>query len=566
MSEIELGSAKVGYDDFRASHTAEDFLALPTITISDPVFQKAAVTCAGSTDFLVARFSAGNGFRPRRLADEIQSLRSFLTSPIDDAGRGVTLLVYESGYYHKGEDLARRLAHGLLRDQSKPRSLEDAIALLKESTKIEYGQLNPHANDLINLINGMLDWRTGQLLPHSPKHLSTVRINARYDPTAKSAIVDKFLADIFPEDAMLLAQELVGYLLVATIKWQKAFMLVGLGANGKSTFLFLVTSLLGEENVSNVSLQDFGENRFKVAELLGKLANIYADLPSKAVEQSDMFKNIVTGDAITAERKFGHPFKFKAYARLLFSANELPRTKDRTAAFFRRWFVIPFLKIFDEHHVKPDPDILQKLTTDEAKSALLNHALIGLQRLDAQNGFSKCPSVIKATTDYRIHCDNIFEFIQEKLERNSNGCLPKQDVSAEYVKWCGESGIQHPATKQEFNKAIAEHLGAKEGREILSDGGKGKRRAWQGIAWKDETFAADDQPDHGEPEIPGLSYPSTNGVEHSENGYSGPGFSGPTRSADSKNDPQPVSNETSGDADAAPIQAEFDLPEAEGAI
>ena len=110
--------------------------------------------------------------------------------------------------------------------------------------------------------------------------------------------------------------------------------------------LDLLTYLLGEENVSHVA-QDLEENRFKVAELYGKLANIFADLPNKRLQSSSMFKTLVSGDRITAERKHEHPFAFRNHAKLIFSANALPGSNDRTYAFYRRWLIIPFEQTFN---------------------------------------------------------------------------------------------------------------------------------------------------------------------------------------------------------------------------
>ena len=109
-------------------------------------------------------------------------------------------------------------------------------------------------------------------------------------------------------------------------KAQKSFVLVGAPKAGKSTILSVVQDiLLGTENASNISWQNLSE-RFKSAELFGKLANIFADLPSKNIEDGDMFKVLTGDDMISAERKNKDSFSFKPYARLVFSCNEVPST------------------------------------------------------------------------------------------------------------------------------------------------------------------------------------------------------------------------------------------------
>lgn len=442
------------------------------------------------------RFFLKSDFLANVLAQEILEERSFLSSPIDEAGKGVRLLIYEGGLYQPGESIARSLAHERLGYRSKPDRIDSSAAMIRESTKAPDSKLNPKAMDLINLENGMLEWRTSRLLPHSKDYLSTYQIHAAYAPDASCPMIDRFLEEVFPKDALPLAQEMLGYLLLPTTRHQKAFMLVGAGANGKSTFLTAVEEFIGRENVSHIALQEMSENRFAAAELLGKLANIYPDLPAKALEQSDIFKAVTTGDVIKAERKFQHPFCLRPHARLLFSANELPPSKDMTSAFFRRWHVIPFLNVFKGN--KADRGLSQKLSTPEARSALLNHALTGLRRLEAQIGFSECASVMEATENYRRQCDNVYEFANEVLQAARGQFLVKEETYKAYKAWCEEAGISHPLSQKNFNKRLCDTMGIREGRQVLDDGKK--HRVWEGLAWVE---------DQAGPGRPGSSHLST---------------------------------------------------------
>ena len=417
-------------------------------------------------------------FLPAVLAKEITREQYFLTSPIDDGGVGVRLHLYDGGVFRpNGADMARRRVNELLGTASKPDRIETAVALVKENTKVGASDLNPTAMDLLNVQNGMLDWRKGELKAHAAEYRSTFQINAEYIPGAHSEILDKFLAEVFPPDALPLAEEIVGYLLRPTTKFQKAFTLLGEGANGKSTFLSMLTTFLNGENISHISLQDLVENRFAAAELQGKLVNIYADLPTSSLEQSDVFKAIVGGDMIKAERKFGQPFKLIPTARLLFSANELPRSRDLSPAYFRRWVIIPFPNRFQG--AKDKKDQLELLTTVEARRALLNRAVEGLQRLEAQQEFTTCPSVQEAGQTYRRQCDNAFEFISERLEAKLEATVGKAVVYTKYKDWVQDAGIHHPASQRAFNKRLGEVLGVAEGR---ADG----VRVWTGLAWKTE--------------------------------------------------------------------------------
>src|SRR5208337_5133071 len=99
---------------------------------------------------------------------------------------------------------------------------------------------------------------------------------------------------------------------------------IGDGSNGKSTLINLIKALIGLKNVSSRGLQELEMNRFAKADLYGKLANLYADLPDTALRSVGIFKMLTGGDPITAERKFQNPFKFISGAKLIFSCNKVP--------------------------------------------------------------------------------------------------------------------------------------------------------------------------------------------------------------------------------------------------
>lgn len=159
-------------------------------------------------------------------------------------------------------------------------------------------------------------------------------------------------------------------MLVPITKAQKAFVFLGAANAGKSTILSVVQDiLLGHDNVANIPWQDPGE-RFNKAELFGRLANIFADLPSKAIEDNGMFKSLAGEDYISAERKNRDPFSFKFYARFLFSCNEMPRNYgDRSEGFYRRLIITPFTKPIPES--KRDPNLLGTGGTQEADQSQL---------------------------------------------------------------------------------------------------------------------------------------------------------------------------------------------------
>jgi putative DNA primase/helicase len=202
-------------------------------------------------------------------------------------------------------------------------------------------------------------------------------------------------------------------------------MLVGEGANGKSTLINVIKALLGKENCSAVSLQDIAINKFSAAELLGKMVNLHPDLKADKIKDGGYFKALVSGDRIKAERKYGQPFELENKAKLIFSANEIPETDDDSYAYFRRWVIVPFNRTFEGDN--RDTNLLSKLTTPEELSGLLYWALICLRLLLKENGFGDT-DIDDIRRQYQLGASRIEDFIKERCELGED----KQVRTAEF--------------------------------------------------------------------------------------------------------------------------------------
>ena len=293
--------------------------------------------------------------------------------------------IYENGVYKAASDLqaAARVRGHLIERYATMSAINDTegqwrMLIYKPIREIN---CNPF---IINLKNGLYNVLDGSFKAHTPEYYSTVQLKASYNESAECPKFMAFLQGILGDAEIHLMQEIFGYLLIPVNKAQKSFVLVGAPNAGKSTLLSVAQEiLLGSENVSNIPWQSLSD-RFKTAELFGKLANIFADLPSKSVDDNGIFKALTGEDYITAERKNKNPFSFKPYARLLFSCNEIPRNYgDRSEGFYRRLIIIRF-----ENPVPPekrDPNLIEKLAAE--RDGIFMWALEGLKRLIA-NGYA----------------------------------------------------------------------------------------------------------------------------------------------------------------------------------
>ncbi|MDM0985324.1 phage/plasmid primase, P4 family [Clostridium perfringens] len=245
---------------------------------------------------------------------------------------GESFLIYENGVYNiSGEKEAGRIIMDYMLPNycimASIRDCRDQWDILVSKDFDDFNR-NPY---LVNVRNGLLDIRDMSFKEHTPSYLSTVQLNVEYNPQVDCPQFKKFLNEVLDCKLIPLVQEIVGYLLTTNTVSQKAFVFWGPARTGKSTLLWVVEYLLlGKKNVSNIPWQEIGD-KFKTAELLGKLANVFSDLPSKSIDDTGIFKVVTGEDYLMAEKKNKNPFKFKPFARLVFSCNELPRNYvDRT--------------------------------------------------------------------------------------------------------------------------------------------------------------------------------------------------------------------------------------------
>ena len=374
-----------------------------------------------------------NTFIPKRLADELMTEHTFIYA----TGQ---LYVYVDGVYTPtGGVLIKQKCREKLGEEARTNRIAEVIAHISDMTHTEAKDLNTHDN-LMNFENGMYNWIEGELLPHKPDYLSTIRIPVNYNPEATCPTVDYFFESTLPKDCVPIAEELFGYVLIPYVRFEKAFMFTGTGANGKSTFLTLLEKFVGSENVSKIPLQELDEHRFKRADLFGKLVNLFADLDARDIKSSTYFKTIVSGDAIDAERKHQDPFDFRPFARLAFSANEIPRSPDNSYAYFRRWCIIPFPKRFEGKN--RDRALADKMTEANELSGLLNRGLRGLHRLFENEDFTESYTIKASLEDYKKQNDTVAAFMNDCCIFDSNSEIERGELYTAYTTYCEDEGYK----------------------------------------------------------------------------------------------------------------------------
>lgn len=288
--------------------------------------------------------------------------------------------------------------------------------------------------DTVNVLNGLLDVNIPKLKPHSPDFLSSIQIPVTYNPNATCPTWDKFISEVFPEDALSLGYEIPAYLMTPDTSIQKSSIIfMGEGGNGKSTYMEAVRAFLGRVNTASLSLQRLESDRFAVARLVGKLANICPDLPSEHLAGTSMFKTITGGDTVTAEYKFRDSFDFVPFARLIFSANHPPQSSDSSQAFFDRWLVALFTARFrGEKKEIPRAVLDTRLASPDELSGVLNKVLIALKQIRKCFALTESKSMKEAWDEFRATTDPLAVWLSETTIENSNAMVSKRYLIAAY--------------------------------------------------------------------------------------------------------------------------------------
>lgn len=412
-------------------------------------------------------FEKKKGLSVKALAEDIMDVHSFMTF-IDQ------IYVYKNGVYvPNGEHTVEAEVQLRLGDKSRKTHINEVLNFIRIATRTDRNDLI-HDTRYINVKNGILDRKQKKLLPHSPDFKSVDQIPANFNPKAKCPAIERFFRDVLrPEDIQAMF-EWFGYCLVPDTRMQKAVLMIGEGANGKSVMIHLLVSFIGKENASFQSLHNLEQNRYATAELNGKLINVHPDLSSSTIREVSIFKELTGNEYfITAEKKYFHPFEFRNTARLTFSANRAPKIAssqgDGDYSFHRRLMIFPFDNIFEGSNI--DLNLQEKLTTENELSGLLNLTLEALDRLEANDTFSYERSVKETQRNYNMNSDSIALFCDERVEACEGVHTPKDDVYQAYKSWCDDDNIK-PKKKNTFCK-VMQKLGYEQIRTYIK--GENKR-------------------------------------------------------------------------------------------
>ena len=349
--------------------------------------------------------------------------------------------VYENGVYKEDKDciiLRTKITEYIYPELIKSAVISAVLSLLLTQPGLikQFYEINNHPKHWINFKNGWLDAKTLTMHPHNPQYLSINQIPYEFDTKWLGDIPDgenvqRYLSSSVPdEDNQLMMWEYLGYCMSADTSFQKFLMIKGRGGTGKSILVSIFQKVVGIDNASSISLQSLNQ-RFYATGLFGKLLNACADIPATALENVDVIKKAVGEDTLLYERKGADATQFTSYAKLLFSANELPLNLDeKSNAYYRR------LMILNMNQAIPDKDKHLKDKLYAEMPYILTMSVKSLNRLYEDGTFKESDESRECVESLHRSADSVKAFLDECVEQDEAGNVGRREMYEAYTEFC----------------------------------------------------------------------------------------------------------------------------------
>ncbi len=347
--------------------------------------------------------------------------------------------LYHNGVYEedrKGEILKYKIQSLIYRDFQNSRTINRIydLLLIQPSIKKQYGELNQFPAYWVNFKNGMLDVKTMELLPHSPEYFAMNQIPHNFTSLTKADLErfphsQQFLKTSFDVQDIETVFQYMGVCLTHTILYQVFLLLLGEGANGKSLLIEMFHVVIGEKNISNLSMDKLTQ-RFFSSQLFLKLINTCADIPKINIDDDAELKKIIGGDSIQAEFKGKDSFSFKPYAKLLFSANRFPHVDDKSDGFRRR------LRVIEMNKKPQNKDIHLKEKMLKEVDFWIFTAVQGLRKVLEQNDIHESDNSKRVKETIYKNGDSVYSFIADCLQPQQRHNIKRAEMFREYDKYC----------------------------------------------------------------------------------------------------------------------------------
>lgn len=407
--------------------------------------------------------------------------------------------VYKDGIYiPQGKSEVKEILRDLLGKWYNSFIFNNVIAKLEPDTFISANEFfKQNYIDELPVQNGILNLNTRELKPFTPEKIFFNKLPVEYNSLALCPMIEKFLNDVLTkEDDKMVFYEIGGFSLLKDYLFEKAFMFIGNGRNGKDKSLELIKRLIGVENCCSVPLSLLSAKDFIIAEFFGKMVNMAGDIDNRELEETATFKALTGRSLITAKRKFLQPITFVNYTKFIFACNNLPKVQDNAKGFWDRWVLLEFPYTFlpkeeinkatNKTNLKlRDERIIDKITIPEEMSGLLNKFLDGLDRLKEFKTFSSTKGSEEIKTFWIRNSNSFVGFCMDFIEPEYDNYITKKEVRQKYSQFCKKHKLT-PKSDFAIKKTLADDYGVIDSRKHNSIGED--EWVWEGIKWKKGVF------------------------------------------------------------------------------
>lgn len=428
-----------------------------------------------------------------KIVQYIEKENNIYTTRDDDKPE---IYIYNQGIYiPNGETIIKEITRRIFGLAFTSQLCNDIVNKIMADTYIDIDKFfNINYKDEICVQNGILNIKTRTLSPFTPKKVFFNKCPVIYDKDISCEVIDSFLSDVLaqPEDKKVY-YEIGGFCLLKEYTYEKAFMFIGNGRNGKGKSLELIKRVIGAENTISLPLAALSHENADVSQLFTKMVNLAGDIGFADLKDTSMFKGLTGRDLVTAKRKFKTAVIFENYAKFIFACNELPRVYDMSAGFWDRWILLDFPYYFADREKWEqtcendrkgwkirDDNIIDKIATPEQLSGLLNAFLDGLDRLFKSGRFSTTKGTEEVKNLWIRKSNSFMAFCMDKIDEDYNEYITKKELRNKFSKYCKIHKIKS-ASDKDIKATLEMMFGATENqRTVFND----IERIWEGIKWK----------------------------------------------------------------------------------
>jgi putative DNA primase/helicase len=423
------------------------------------------------------------------LVDYVLSNNMIYTTKNDESSE---VWIYKEGIYvPDGRSEVKQILRDVLEEYYSNYIYNKVIEKIEPDTFISPDKFfKTNYPTLVPVQNGLLDLISIQLLPFDREKIFFSKLPVIYNPEAKCPLIEKFLKDVLSkEEDVSVFYELVGFSLLKEYRYEKAFMLVGSGRNGKSKSIELLKRLIGVENCTSIPLTSLIPESFSISQLFTKMLNLAGDIGNTDLKDTSMFKSLTGRDLVNGHRKFLNDVSFENHAKFVFACNELPMVYDMSRAFWDRWILLeyPYTFVTEEEYNKTpdksfikikDDSIITKITSPEELSGLLNQGLLGLHRLFNIKKFSSTKGSEEVKSTWIRKSNSFIAFSFDMIEEGSDGIISKKELRKRYSDYCKQHKVISKSDTV-IKNALQDMFGSQEDRV-----GENYDWCWTGIKWR----------------------------------------------------------------------------------